>query len=124
MFGWRRCLLTLRWRCKRRDGHRILRLVDHIRDEHSRNGVFLAAELRKVNLPYILNARGRKKDLHRFGLCSFSRAVVGHDHAWAQRLREKFCIDVSMTCRNQEIHCSEAIAWTHQLELSVQSQIA
>src|SRR5438067_13514656 len=51
----RRRLLTLRRNRQWRHGHRVLLLVDHIRDEHSGHSVFLAAELRKVNLPYIFD---------------------------------------------------------------------
>src|SRR2546425_9863964 len=53
----RRRLLTLRRRWQWRHGHRVLLLVDQIRDEHSGDGVFLAAELRKVNLPDVFNTR-------------------------------------------------------------------
>ena len=37
---------------------------------------------------------------------------------------EKFCVYVSVTCRNQEVNGAKAIIWTHQIELSVQCQIA
>ena len=44
VFRSRRSLLALRRVHRRRNGHRRLRLIEFIRDKHSRNGVFLAAE--------------------------------------------------------------------------------
>src|SRR5439155_2251410 len=57
MFRWRRRVWTWRWGRQRCDGHSLLLLVDQISDEHSSDGVFLAAELRKVNLPHIFDTR-------------------------------------------------------------------
>src|SRR5438067_7258301 len=55
MFRRRWCLRTWRRSRQRCYGYRLLLLVYRIRDKHSRDGVFLAAELRKLNLPHIFN---------------------------------------------------------------------
>src|SRR6058998_3748913 len=101
VFRWRRRLRTLRRRRQRRYGYRLLLLVNRIRDKHPRDGVFLAAELGKVNLPYIFDTGRREEDLHRIRLRAFAGAVVGHDRARPKRVREELRIDVSVARCNQ-----------------------
>ena len=119
-----RGLLALRRRRNWRQRHRLLLLVERVGDKHSGNGELLAAELGEVNLPHIFEIRRGEEDFHRVGLRAFAGAVIGDYHARAKSMREKLRIDVAVTSSNQEIHCAETVVWTHQVELSVQGQIA
>src|SRR5262245_26607664 len=118
-----RGLLALH-RCERRYGHAFERLVESVRDESSRDRVFLACRLREVDLPDAFNTRRCKKDLHGFRLRAFTRSIVRDDDPWVDGIHEKFGIHIAMPCSEQQIDCADAIHRTHELELPVQSQIA
>src|SRR5262249_40225752 len=87
VLGRRGSLLPLRRRRRQwRNRHCLQWLVEAVRDEHPRDGVFLTAKLREVNLPDILDAWSGEKDLHGVWLRAFSRAVVGDDHTGVDRI--------------------------------------
>ncbi len=64
-----------RWNCG--DWHTGWLVIDQIGDEHSRNCIFLAAQLwRKVHLPKVLETGRGINYLHHFGCTALARAIV------------------------------------------------
>src|SRR5579864_6757523 len=118
-----RSLLALCWSLDRGHWHGCQRFVEHVRDEHARLGIFLAAQQREVHLPDIDQTRRAKKHLHRFGLSAFAGSVVHDRGPWMKRIYEQLRIQVSMTSKKIQIHRAKTIVGTHQVELPVQRQV-
>src|SRR5207245_4676321 len=119
-----RSLLAL-WR-KRDRSHRHggQGFIEQVRDEHAGHGIIMAAQQREVHLPEVDKTRGGEKHLHCFRLSPFASPIVHDRSSRMKRINQQVRIDVSVTSKEIQIHRTEAIARTHQVELPIQGQVA
>src|SRR5262249_33958480 len=99
---------------------------ERVGDKHSRNGVLLAAQLREMHFPEILETRRRKHAFHCVRFAAFARTVVHDSHPWMKGMHKGFGIRtrLPMVQAQKQVHCANTIDRAHQFEFFIPREIS